>query len=261
MIEKKYKVAFVFICLNQPYWEFAKTMFDSAQKFFLRNHYVDYFFWSDMPQDTLKGVTVIPTEPVSWPYPTLLRYNLFLNEEERLKEYDYIFYCDVDMKFVAPVGDEILGDGLTMAQHPMYAVRKEYVPPYEPNPDSSAYIKRPGRTLNGRVEPLYAAGGFQGGRSADFLEAMKVMKRAIDDDFSKDYVAIWNDESHWNKYLFDHPPAVVLSPSYVYPDSLVKNYYTKVWGRNYVPKLVTLTKQFTLTKEGGNNVQQTITTL
>jgi hypothetical protein len=32
-------------------------------------------------------------------------------------------------------------------------------------------------------------------------------------------VARWHDESHWNRYLIDHPPSLVLSPSYCcYPD-------------------------------------------
>ncbi|MEK7499470.1 MAG: hypothetical protein AAB649_02595, partial [Patescibacteria group bacterium] len=88
--------------------------------------------FADLDQ-SLKGVNIIETEPVAWPAPTLMRYHLFLNEEEKLKDYDYIFYMDADMKVVAKVSDEILGDGLTAAEHPMYSLRKEYIPPYEPN--------------------------------------------------------------------------------------------------------------------------------
>src|SRR3990167_7772699 len=93
------------------------------------------------------GATIFPTEAQPWPLPTLMRYHLFLQQEEILKDYDYIFYCDVDMRVVAPVGEEILGEGLTAANHPMYCLRQGLYPPLEPNPNSSAYIKLPGRYI------------------------------------------------------------------------------------------------------------------
>lgn len=247
------------ITLNPPYWQYVGPCIQSLKKFFLNGHDVDFLLWSDMPE-TVEGARLFPTEGHQWPTPTLFRYGLFLREEELLKDYDFLFYCDSDMLAVSRIGDEVLGEGLTAAQHPMYALRREYLHPYEPNPASTAYMPSVGRTMDDkgkkRFEPLYAAGGFQGGRAQDFIKAMEVMKENIDQDFIKGYTAIWNDESHWNKYLLDNPPSVVLSPSYIYPDSLIKNYYTKLWGRNYVPRLVTLTKPFSLTKEGGVALQQ-----
>lgn len=210
-----------------------------------------------------KSVKVFPTEPVEWPLPTLLRYNLFLQQEEYLNQFDYLFYVDVDMRITDWIGEEILGDGLTAAVHPMYYLKRNLYPPYEPNPESMAYIPRPGRVVEEegkkRFEPLYYAGGFQGGKTADWIKAMKVMKERIEKDFNNNYIAIWNDESHWNRYLFDNPPAIVLSPSYIYPDSLIADYYVKqVWGRNYSPKIMTLTKSFTTSSEGGAAVQKLI---
>lgn len=234
-------------------------MIASARKFLLKGHDVDFICWTDMPTNTKIDAKIIPTEAFSWPLPTLHRYHLFLRQEELLREYDYVFYVDADMKFVSRVGNEILGD-LVGAVHPMYHLRQGYVPPYEPNSASSAFIPRTGRVISEggkkRFQQLYFAGGFQGGRSDKFIEAMKVMKDRIDEDFSKNnYTAIWNDESHWNKYCFENPPDVVLSPSYIYPDSLINEYYRPLWGRNYVPKLITITKKFSLSKEGGANLQ------
>ncbi len=257
-----YKVAVVTICLNEPYWQYLGRMVNSAKKFFLKGHEVDYFTWSDMPEDRLPGIKVFPTTPHPWPQPTLHRYHLFLQQEELLKEYDFIYYIDADMEFVARVGNEVFTDDLMGAQHPMYALAQMFIPPYEPNKDSTAYIPRPGRVVEKdgkrRLEPLYWAGGFQGGRAENFIKAMKVMKENIDTDFSNNYIAIWNDESHWNRYLFDNPPSVTLSPEYVYPDSLNRAYYQKVWGRNFVPRLITLTKPFSLSAEGGMALQQTL---
>lgn len=292
-VKKRQKVAFIWVCLNPPYWQFAKAMIEGARNYFLPGHDVDYLLWSDMPETKedvrkrimdhvhpvisaiqsideykkglaeveqvaddvskirqIPGVTVFPTEPIEWPMPTLMRYHTFLQQEELLATYDYVFYCDVDMMFVDIVGDEILGDGLTASVNPMYYFDKSMFPPYEPNPASTAYIPRPGRVLEDnkqkRFQPLYYAGGFQGGKTDKFIEAMKVMRKNIDRDFANNYIAIWNEESHWNKYLFENPPAIVLNPSYIYPDSLHKEYYEPRWGRAYQPKLVTLTKKFSL---------------
>lgn len=306
-LEKKYKVGFLCICLNEPYWPFVQEMMNGAREFFLPGHDVDFLFWTDMPnpvnttglekaikevnnlkttdknayadglndaiekaskslekvaedEKKLFGARTFKIEPMPWPYPTLFRYRYFLQQEEVLKEYDYIFYCDVDMKFVDIVGDEILGSGLTAAVHPMYHLDKKYWPPYEPNQFSTAFIKRPGKIINDngqpRFMPLYYAGGFQGGKTQYFIDAMKYMDENIKNDLNNGYIAIWNDESHWNKYLSENEPEIVLSPSYIYPDSLINEYYSKIWGKYYQPKLITLTKKFTTSTEGGKAVQE-----
>lgn len=263
VFDTKKKIALLFVNLNAPYWPYLKQVVEDCKTNFLPQHHVDYFVWSDMPPEDISGVTVIPTDAIEWPAPTLMRYHLFLQKEEELKNYDYVFYLDADMRVVQKISDEILGDGLTAAEHPMYALRKEYIPPYEPNEQSAAYIKRPGRVIDQdgkkRFKPYYIAGGFQGGVSKDFLEAMREMKKTIDYDFDKlNYTAIWNDESHWNKYVFDtyNGPLIVLGPEYIYPDSLIKEYYEKIWGRSYEPKIITLTKPFSLSKEGGTALNE-----
>lgn len=262
-----YKVGVLMVCINSQYWQYAYPVVEGIRQNFLPGHETEIMMWSDMPQypeakDVTYGTTVFPTESVGWPYPTLMRYHMFLEQEEYLKKFDYLFYIDLDMRVVNIVGDEILGNGLTAAQHPMYALDRKFFPPYEPNPSSASYIPRPGRTVtengNARFEPLYLAGGFQGGTTTAFIEAMKGCRDIIDADLNDNYIPIWNDESAWNKYLFNNPPDVVLNPSYVYPDSLIDEYYKKIWGRDYSPKIITLTKPFTISKEGGAAVSETI---
>jgi hypothetical protein len=210
------------------------------------------------------GVTIFPTEPVEWPLPTLLRYNLFLQQEEKLKDFDYIFYIDCDMRITDWIGEEILGEGLTAAVHPMYFLKENLYPPYDPNPLSEAYIRFPGSYIDDgkggkKFRPEYYAGGFQGGKTEVWIQAMKEMKGMIEKDFNNNYIPRWNDESIFNSYVFRHPEIskIVLDPSYIYPDSLIAEYYVKhVWGRNYSPKIMTLTKSFSTTKEGGEAVRK-----
>lgn len=239
--------------------EFAKTMEEAQQIMKL------------VSQETIKGVVdfvrdqkdihLTFTEPIEWPMGTLMRYHLFLQKEEELKKYDHVYYLDVDMRILDKISDEVLSEGLMAAEHPMYSLKYQLVPPYEPNKESAAYIPRVGQVVdhNGkpRFKPLYLAGGFQGGKAKPFIKAMKKMKKNIDKDFNNNYMAIWNDESHWNKYLFNYDgPLTVLSPSYIYPDSLIKEYYEPIWGCSYPPKIMTLTKPWMLSKEGGDAIRK-----
>lgn len=46
-------------------------------------------------------------------------------------------------------------------------------------------------------------------------------------------MAVWHDESHWNRYCIDHKPTTILSPSYCYPES---------WNLPYKKRLLALDK-------------------
>ncbi len=308
VFKKKQKIALLFIALNHQYWPYLKQVIEDARKHFLPHHNVDFYVWTDIPdedtpefkdfmakipssedvqimrdfaktmddlqqvekvvsreklQETVnfireaKDIKRTFTEPLpEHRYCTLMRYHLFLQKEEELKKYDHLFYLDVDMRIVSKISDEVLSEGLLAAEHPMYSLKKQYYPPYEPNEQSTAYIPRPGKIIDDegkpRFQPYYYAGGFQGGTSKEFIKAMKVMKENIDVDFNKNYTAVWNDESHWNRFLFDYKgKTIVLSPAYIYPDSLIKDYYEPLWGRSYEPKIITITKPWMLSKEAG----------
>jgi histo-blood group ABO system transferase len=55
----------------------------------------------------------------------------------------------------------------------------------------------------------------------------------IDEDLEKGIIAVWHDESHWNRYCIDNTPTTILSPSYCYPEG---------WNANYERKLLALDK-------------------
>lgn len=143
-----------------------------------------------------------------YPEPTLRRYEMFVSRQEELSAMDYLYYCDVDMRFVDRVGEEILSDSVAVL-HPGF-VGSEGTP--ERNPASKAYIPH---GSNSR----YFAGGFNGGRSEEFLKMAKVLDANIKDDDSRGVTAVWVDESHTNRYFHENPPTAVLSPSYCYPES------------------------------------------
>ncbi len=191
------------------YGRFVRPLWESAQRFFLPGHEVRLFLFSDAPAPVACEHVAVRHRP--WPGPTLFRYHTLLEAANRLATFDYLYHCDADMEFVAPVGDEVLGP-LVAVLHPGFAGKPPCEFTYERRPESQAYVP-PGAGRH------YYAGGFQGGRSGEYLAAARSIRQAIDDDLRQNLVALWHDESHWNRYGLDHPPAVVLPPTYCCPQS------------------------------------------
>lgn len=212
------------IIATNKYDIFVKPLVESARKFFLKNHKVTYYVFTDSEKlnDLGEDVVILKKEHEPWPLPTLHRYKTFVTYKEILKKEDYLFYCDSDMLFVDNVGDEVLGE-IVATIHPGFQGGRGTP---ETNPNSLAYI-RPEENL------VYYAGGFNGGSSENFLKMSETIDRNIDIDKNKGIIAIWHDESHMNRYFIDNPPKVILNPSYCYPES---------WNMNYPKKLLALNK-------------------
>lgn len=177
----------------------------------------------DAPTEPDIHVLHIPHQP--WPGPTLFRYHSLCDYSHLARGFDYLFQCDADMRFVAPVGEEILGE-LVATRHPGYFGQTPRALPYERRPASQACVKYD-------EGAGYFAGGFQGGRAERFLEAANHIARNVQVDKANGITAAWHDESHWNRYLIDNPPDVVLSPAYCYPES---------WSIPFERKLLALDK-------------------
>ena len=218
------KIGLVMIATGK-YIRFIDPLIESACQYFLPNHSVTYHVFTDN-QDYLKRKesNLIPLyrKHEAWPNPTLLRYETFVNYYDQLIKMDYLFYCDADMLFCAPIGDEILSQRVATI-HPGFLGGRGTP---ETRWQSTAYISP--------VEKLvYYAGGFNGGTAKDFLEMSKKIDKNIKKDLEYNIIAKWHDESHLNKYLMDNPPTKVLSPSYCYPEN---------WKLNYEKKLLALDK-------------------
>ncbi len=204
------------------YRRFLPGLLESARRFFLPGHCVYPYVFGDGGYLCNAYNWDIAHEP--WPGPTLHRYHTILKAEP-LASYDYIFYVDADCRFVGTVGNEILG-GLVGVIHQGQATQPRDIRAYETNRKSTACISR----TEGR---RYYAGGFQGGRSPDFIKAMQVIRGQITTDEANGITAKWHDESHWNRYLVDRPPDIALPPTYCCSDfDLLPN-----------PKLLALTKE------------------
>lgn len=193
------------------YISFVKQLRDSVEKYFLKGspHQTTIFVFTDSPTVPERTVRLYKRHK-KFPYPTLTRYHTFTRYHHELSEMDYLFYCDVDMRFVAPVGKEILGE-LVATAHPGFYQSDRRAYPYEDRQSSKAYIP----SSEGKT---YYCGGFNGGHSKTFLKMAKVISENISYDLRKHIIARWHDESHLNRYLIDYPPTVILPSSYCYPE-------------------------------------------
>ena len=203
------------------YISFVKPLITSADQYFCKNHEVTYFIFTDREFPESEKTIRIYQPRLGWPFDTTMRYHVYANSQDLLMTQDYLFACDADMLFVDDVGDEILGERVATL-HPGFVNKRGS---YETNPLSLAYVR------NDEGE-YYFAGGFYGGTSREFLKIAKTNAARIDDDLSRGIIAIWHDESHWNRYCIDYKPTVILSPSYCYAEG----YF------NYPKKLLALDK-------------------
>lgn len=204
------------------YIQFVKPLIESAEKHFCKNHRVTYFVFTDQDPISLPHTVYVFQERLGWPFDTMNRYHVYYAHREIFREQDYLFASDADMLFVDEVGDEILGERVATL-HPGFVKKRGT---YERRSDSRACVQE-------GEGSYYFAGGFYGGTQAAFLHILKTNIESIDDDLNREVIAIWHDESHWNRYCIDYPPTVVLSPSYCYPEN---------WNLPYLKKLLALDK-------------------
>lgn len=206
------------------YDRFVPDLWTSARQHFLVGHDRQLLLLAERPLD-LPDCVFLPTGHEPWPGPTLHRYRSMLRHTVKLRRMDYLFYTDADMRFVAPVSDEILGD-LVATIHPGYYNQPKEAWTYERRPESRAHVP-PG------AGHRYFCGGFQGGQADRYLSAATALDEAVTADEHNGVIAVWHDESHWNRYLIDYPPAVELSPSYCFPEG---------WPLPFQPRLLALNK-------------------
>ncbi len=209
------------------FYESWKRMFfpESKRKIFIfSDSPLEYFIESGKVEDSsILVYTHIENKP--WPYVILLRYQLFVRYAVLWKDCDYIFYINGDYVFYKRIGAEILPteeeSGLVVAEHQKSLELKPEEYPYERNPQSTAFIPV------GEGEH-YFAGGFNGGRSADFLRLSREIDEATQRDLDNGIIAVWHDESQLNARLLNRK-VKVLSPWYVWP-----SYWNKRKNRHLV---------------------------
>lgn len=211
------KIAILYIALGR-YGVFWRDFYESAEKYFLPDVSKTYFLFTDnekLEHDTDNNVIKIYQDKLGWPYDTLMRFDIFLTQEDKLAQFDYIFFFNANMQFVDLVGQEILpsdkNDGLAMGLHPGFYNKNINDFTYDRNLQSTAYIPY----NSGR---FYVQGCLNGGTADAYLKLCHVCSKNIKTDLDKNVIALWHDESHLNKYVLDKNP-LIIPCNYLYPES------------------------------------------
>ena len=196
------------IVATGKYIQFVEPLILSAQTYFCKDHYVTYYVFTDDTTMTLPDNTLRIYQPqLGWPYDSMLRNEIYYAKKELFEKEDYLFACDADMRFVDHVGNEIF-EKRVATLHPGYVNKRGT---YETNWHSTAYVAD-------NEGLFYFAGAFYGGEQMAFLELAYTISNNVRQDLEKNIIALWHDESHWNRYCIDFPPSQILSPSYSYPE-------------------------------------------
>lgn len=196
------KVAILYICTGK-YAVFFDDFYKTCESYFLKNSSKHYYVWTNLA-DLARGldnVTVLNKPCMGFPSDSLFRFETFLEVEDKLKQFDFIYFFNANALLLAEVGKEILPDetGLAMGiwpgkrerQHPMFY-------PYERNKHSHAYVPPYGDDYT------YFMGGLNGGTATAYLEMIRALAQNIRDDFNRGIIAKVHDESHINAYLRYH---------------------------------------------------------
>ena len=203
-------IAILYIATGR-YITFWNDFFKSAEKYFITEATKHYFVFTDSQnpiegEDT-KRVERIYQQKLGWPYDTLMRFEIFLKAENELQQMDYIFFFNANMKFIAPVDKNFLPieKGLLGVKHPMFYNKKRELYTYETNPNSLAYIPE-------NDGEYYFMGGLNGGKTNDYLKLIHTLDQRIKKDLENNIIALWHDESHLNRYLFENKDIVLVHP-------------------------------------------------
>lgn len=223
----KSRIALITLATGK-YISLVPELYETASKYFFPSHEVAFVLYTDKVKQAEKITTsyhvkIFKIKHEPWPHITLKRYHMISQVECYLRDnFDYLYYIDADMVFCSDVEEEIIGD-LVATKHPGFYNKSRGKFIYETNKESKAYIEP-------KVGKYYFIGAFQGGSTESYLKAVNEMKRNIDKDLEKGIIAVWHDESHWNRYCASHKPDVVLSPSYSYAEICGNAFEKKIAG-------------------------------
>jgi len=222
------KIGILYICTGN-YTVFWNDFYESFSKYFCTNSEIHYFVFSDKEMDFSGKSNVhfnkIQNQP--WPLITLLRFHTFLSIETELKNCDYLFFFNSNLKCIQSVLEEEFlpndSESFLFVLHPGYIYSKKMFIPYDRNKKSSAFVPY-------RIGGAYVIGAVEGGKADAFLDMCRKLKQNIETDLKQNCIARWHDESHINHFLYTLDNYKLLNPGYCYPVGFDLPFEKKIVG-------------------------------
>jgi hypothetical protein len=131
------------------------------------------------------------------PLTTLMRFHYFLMAKSLLEQYDILYYIDCDAEINKIINFEEVcpesQDQFVVVRHP-WANSNDNRWLVENNPKSTSYIEN--------VE-IYCQGSFFGAYKDSFFKLIEECNQQINKNLLNRIISRWDDESHFNKYIYD----------------------------------------------------------
>lgn len=236
-------IAVMYIATGR-YIDFWDGFYENMEKYFLPDIPKTYFLFTDAKDKNFPGnVEVVEQEQLKWPMITLKRFHFFNSIKNKLKDFDYIYFVNGNMRPQKLIGKEILPTDeqkMVFTVHPLYKdIQNKSLFRYDRNKMSSAYIDN----IDGDE---YIMGGFFGGRKDDFLKMSEILQNNIDKDLENNIIALWHDESHINRYLVDlkyqNKKPLILPANFTWPEDEKLQKIYPFLQENKEPNMIILDK-------------------
>ncbi|XP_061545161.1 globoside alpha-1,3-N-acetylgalactosaminyltransferase 1-like isoform X1 [Phycodurus eques] len=232
------------------YTRFLEAFLESGEKYFLVDFRVTYYVFTDnkqkVPQVKLgsnRKISVITVPGAQrWQEVVLgrMKWATIAIENQIRNEADYLFMMDIDSVFHNRFGAESLSRLSAVLHRGYYKNTHRDKFPYERRPQSTAYIPA------GEGDYYYTAAVW-GGYLEDMYKLVKHCYAQAEEDSKKNIEAVWQEESHLNKYLLYNKPTKVLSPEYLWSD------YDKVPADIKVVRISQLVKDYKEVRPNGGH--------
>ncbi|XP_077161572.1 histo-blood group ABO system transferase-like isoform X2 [Paroedura picta] len=222
----------------KKYVVFLQRFLETAETYFMVGHRVKYYVFTDRPEAvpnvTVKdGREIVPLKVQNysrWQEISMRRMEIisYFSKQRFINEVGFLVCVDVDMRFNDHVGVEILSE-LFDTIHPGFYASERKAFTYERRNNSKAFIPQD-------EGDFYYAGGFFGGTVDKVYQLTKKCHEAIMADKNRSMEAIWQEESHLNKYFVYHKPTKILSPEYLWDNNFGSPQFLKKKRFLAVPK-------------------------
>ncbi|XP_069030396.1 globoside alpha-1,3-N-acetylgalactosaminyltransferase 1-like isoform X2 [Embiotoca jacksoni] len=214
------RVAVVVFAVGK-YTRFLKGFLETGEKYFLVDFRVTYYVFTDNEKDVPKvalgkgrkvSVITVPSAK-RWQEVVLgrMKWATITIDKQIRNEADYLFMMDIDSIFHNRFGAEALSQLSAVLHRGYYKNTDRDSFPYERRPQSKAYIPA------GQGDYYYSAAVW-GGYLEDMYKLVKYCYDQSEKDAKNNIEAVWQEESHLNKYLLYNKPTKVLSPEFLWSD-------------------------------------------
>ncbi|KAM9860833.1 globoside alpha-1,3-N-acetylgalactosaminyltransferase 1-like [Aulostomus maculatus] len=203
------------------YTRFLKAFLESGEKYFLVDFRVTYYIFTDREEDvpkvelkTGRRISILSVPSANrWQEVVLgrMKWATISIDKQIRNEADYLFMMDIDSVFHNRFGAESLSPLSAVLHRGYYKNTQRDQFPYERRPLSKAFIP-PGEG------DYYYTAAVWGGYLEEMYKLVKHCYTQAQEDAKVNIEAVWQEESHLNRYLLYNKPTKVLSPEYLWSD-------------------------------------------